>query len=144
MIAFRSCFHLLTFPIQSATQSGTFARDTELGFGAFWRRKKQVKHPLQSSLSFSLFCGCWQTQNRRKALIKSIASRSTPDVFSDRFSRPSAPMSEERNWKRIRERLPLQLPVRVRGRETPTFEWNEITRLDRKSTRLNSSHVALS
>ena len=38
-------------------------------------------------------------------------------------------MSEERNWKRIRERLPLQLPVRVRGRETPTFEWNEITRL---------------
>ena len=38
-------------------------------------------------------------------------------------------MSEERNWKRIRERLALQLPVRVRGRETPTFEWNEITRL---------------
>lgn len=38
-------------------------------------------------------------------------------------------MSEERNWKRIRERLPLHLPVRVRGRETPTFEWNEITRL---------------
>ena len=38
-------------------------------------------------------------------------------------------MSEERNWKRIRERLPLQLPVRVRGRETPTFEWTEITRL---------------
>jgi hypothetical protein len=38
-------------------------------------------------------------------------------------------MSEERNWKRIRERLPLHLPVRVRGRETPTYEWNEITRL---------------
>jgi len=38
-------------------------------------------------------------------------------------------MSEERNWKRIRERLPLQLPVRVRGRDTPTFEWTEITRL---------------
>jgi hypothetical protein len=38
-------------------------------------------------------------------------------------------MSEQRNWKRIRERLPLHLPVRVRGRETPTFEWNEITRL---------------
>ena len=38
-------------------------------------------------------------------------------------------MSEERNWKRIRERLALHLPVRVRGRETPTFEWNEITRL---------------
>lgn len=38
-------------------------------------------------------------------------------------------MSEERNWKRIRERLPLHLPVRVRGRETPTFEWSEITRL---------------
>lgn len=38
-------------------------------------------------------------------------------------------MSEQRNWKRIRERLPLQLPVRVQGRETPTFEWTEVTRL---------------
>ena len=38
-------------------------------------------------------------------------------------------MSEERNWKRIRERLALQLPVRVQGRETPTFEWTEVTRL---------------
>lgn len=38
-------------------------------------------------------------------------------------------MSEERNWKRIRERLALHLPVRVQGRETPTFEWTEITRL---------------
>ena len=39
-------------------------------------------------------------------------------------------MSEERNWKRIRERLALHLPVRVQGRETPDFEWNEITRLN--------------
>jgi len=38
-------------------------------------------------------------------------------------------MSEERNWKRIRERLALHLPVRVQGRETADFEWNEITRL---------------
>jgi len=38
-------------------------------------------------------------------------------------------MSEQRNWKRIRERLALSLPVRVRGRETPTFEWSEVTRL---------------
>src|SRR5215470_15857113 len=38
-------------------------------------------------------------------------------------------MSEERNWKRIRKRLALQLPVRVYGRETPDFEWTEITRL---------------
>lgn len=38
-------------------------------------------------------------------------------------------MSEQRNWKRIRERLPLSLPVRVRGRDTPTFEWSEVTRL---------------
>jgi len=38
-------------------------------------------------------------------------------------------MSDQRNWKRIRERLPLTLPVRVRGRETPTFEWSEVTRL---------------
>lgn len=38
-------------------------------------------------------------------------------------------MSEQRNWKRIRERLALRLPVRVQGRETPTFEWTEMTRL---------------
>ena len=38
-------------------------------------------------------------------------------------------MAEERNWKRIRERLPLQLPVRVHCRETPDFEWTEVTRL---------------
>ena len=38
-------------------------------------------------------------------------------------------MSEQRNWKRIRERLPLHLPVRIQGRETPTFEWTEMTRL---------------
>src|SRR5215216_5017161 len=38
-------------------------------------------------------------------------------------------MSELRNWKRIRERLALQLPVRVRCRETPDFEWTELTRL---------------
>ncbi len=38
-------------------------------------------------------------------------------------------MSEQRTWKRIRERLALQLPVRVRCRETPDFEWSEVTRL---------------
>ena len=38
-------------------------------------------------------------------------------------------MSEQRNYKRIRERLPLALQVRVRGRDTPTFEWTEVTRL---------------
>src|SRR5678809_374159 len=38
-------------------------------------------------------------------------------------------MSEQRDYKRIRERLPLTLPVRVRGRDTPTFEWTEMTRL---------------
>ena len=38
-------------------------------------------------------------------------------------------MAEERNWKRIRERLALQLPVRVHCRETPDFEWTEMTRL---------------
>ena len=38
-------------------------------------------------------------------------------------------MSEQRNWKRIRERLELRLPVRVRCRETADLEWNEITRL---------------
>jgi hypothetical protein len=39
-------------------------------------------------------------------------------------------MSEERNWKRIRERLALHLPVRVQGRDTPDFAWTEITRLN--------------
>ena len=38
-------------------------------------------------------------------------------------------MTQERNWKRIRERLALQLPVRVQGRETPDFAWTEMTRL---------------
>jgi hypothetical protein len=38
-------------------------------------------------------------------------------------------MSEQRNWKRIRERLPLHLPVRIQGRETPSFTWTEMTRL---------------
>jgi len=38
-------------------------------------------------------------------------------------------MSEQRIYKRIRERLQLTLPVRVRGRETPSFEWTEVTRL---------------
>jgi hypothetical protein len=38
-------------------------------------------------------------------------------------------MSEKRNWKRIRERLELKLPVRVHCRETVDFEWVEITRL---------------
>jgi hypothetical protein len=38
-------------------------------------------------------------------------------------------MGEERTWKRIRERLPLHLPVRVQGRETPDFAWTEMTRL---------------
>ncbi|MGI8733542.1 MAG: hypothetical protein ACR2LM_09615 [Pyrinomonadaceae bacterium] len=38
-------------------------------------------------------------------------------------------MENERPWKRIRERLELQLPVRVQCRETSDFEWVEITRL---------------
>jgi hypothetical protein len=38
-------------------------------------------------------------------------------------------MSEERNYKRIRERLALHLPVRVEGRETQDFAWTEMTRL---------------
>lgn len=37
-------------------------------------------------------------------------------------------MSNHAN-KRIRERLELRLPVRVHCRETPDFEWTEITRL---------------
>lgn len=37
--------------------------------------------------------------------------------------------SSQKNWKRIRDRLALQLPVRVHCRETPDFEWTEMTRL---------------
>src|ERR1044072_5436095 len=37
-------------------------------------------------------------------------------------------MSEQQ--KRIRERLELKLPVRVKCRETPDFEWMEVTRLN--------------
>jgi hypothetical protein len=37
--------------------------------------------------------------------------------------------SDQKNWKRIRDRLALQLPVRVHCRETPDFEWTEMTRL---------------
>ena len=39
-------------------------------------------------------------------------------------------MSEQRNWKRIRERLALHLPVRIQGRETLDFAWTEVTRLN--------------
>lgn len=38
-------------------------------------------------------------------------------------------MSEPRNWKRIRERLELKLPVRIHCKESPDFEWTEMTRL---------------
>jgi len=39
-------------------------------------------------------------------------------------------MAEDGNRKRVRERLELKLPVRVHCRETPDFEWVEITRLN--------------
>ena len=38
-------------------------------------------------------------------------------------------MSAPPKWKRIRERLELKLPVRVRCRETVDLEWSEVTRL---------------
>src|SRR6476661_1322702 len=38
-------------------------------------------------------------------------------------------MSEQRTWKRIRERLDLKLPVRVSCREAADLDWSEITRL---------------
>lgn len=37
--------------------------------------------------------------------------------------------SSQKNWKRIRDRLALQLPVRVHCRETADVEWTEMTRL---------------
>lgn len=38
-------------------------------------------------------------------------------------------MGEQGKSPRIRERLQLRIPVRVRCRETPDFEWTEVTRL---------------
>ena len=38
-------------------------------------------------------------------------------------------MVEQRNWKRIRERLSLNLPIQVHCRETNGFEWKEASRL---------------
>jgi hypothetical protein len=38
-------------------------------------------------------------------------------------------MSNQQKPKRIRERLQLRLPVRVHCKETPDFEWTEVTRL---------------
>ncbi|HKS09406.1 MAG TPA: hypothetical protein VJS13_07675 [Pyrinomonadaceae bacterium] len=38
-------------------------------------------------------------------------------------------MAENRELKRIRERLALQLPVRIHCREAADFEWTEMTRL---------------
>jgi PilZ domain len=38
-------------------------------------------------------------------------------------------MNEQLKTKRVRERLALKLPVRVHCRETPDFEWTEMTRL---------------
>ncbi|HEY5885109.1 MAG TPA: PilZ domain-containing protein [Pyrinomonadaceae bacterium] len=38
-------------------------------------------------------------------------------------------MPQQEKFKRIRERLELKLPVRVRCRETPEIEWTEVTRL---------------
>jgi len=38
-------------------------------------------------------------------------------------------MGEQRNWKRIRDRLSLKLPIQVVCRETNEFEWKETSRL---------------
>src|SRR3979409_175873 len=38
-------------------------------------------------------------------------------------------MTDQERIPRIRERLELRLPVRVHCRETPDFEWSEVTRL---------------
>ena len=42
---------------------------------------------------------------------------------------PDLLMSEQPKWKRIRPRLELKLPVRVRCRETADLDWSEVTRL---------------
>jgi hypothetical protein len=48
---------------------------------------------------------------------------------SERGLNPTRTAMTQYGNKRIRERLELRLPVRVHCRETPDFEWTEITRL---------------
>jgi hypothetical protein len=66
MIAFRSCFHLLAFPIQSATQFGPCEEIPSLSVAAFEAKKKRVKHPVQSARILAFFEVDLQTQNWRK------------------------------------------------------------------------------
>lgn len=68
----------------------------------------------------------------RQAAIKH-AQTLLPDKVYERktFSprRPKRKMKKDEKSKRIRERLDLQLPVRVKGQETRDSEWVEMTRL---------------
>ena len=93
----------------------------------------------------SLKSGILATGGSSKTLIKSMASPSILHLQSAGLYRPRATlgfqakkrsvstlnlhMSEQQKPKRVRERLELKLPVRVRCRETADFEWTEITRL---------------
>lgn len=63
--------------------------------------------------------------------IPPVEKRDRPWVFAGNPTRSSVQlkMRDQKNEKRIRERLELKLPVRVHCRETPDFEWVEITRL---------------
>ncbi|MGI8898876.1 MAG: PilZ domain-containing protein [Pyrinomonadaceae bacterium] len=63
--------------------------------------------------------------------IQPVGKRDLPWIFGGSPTRSSIPrkMSDKKPDKRIRERLELKLPVRVHCRETPDFEWVEITRL---------------
>ncbi len=87
-----------------------------------------------------LLSNCENRENLTKSRGLTNKGRATPrgllspnaSRFSERVRAPPGDilhMPQQGNFKRIRERLELKLPVRVRCRETPEFEWTEITRL---------------
>jgi hypothetical protein len=63
--------------------------------------------------------------------IPEAEKRDRSSVFAGDLTRSSVQrkMSDQKTERRIRERLELKLPVRVHCRETPDFEWVEMTRL---------------
>jgi hypothetical protein len=66
MIAFRSCFHLLAFPVQSATQSGAPPEEILTLVWRFSGEEKPGEPSAQSTRILAFFTCAWQTRNRRK------------------------------------------------------------------------------
>jgi hypothetical protein len=55
MIAFRTCFHLTAFPVQSATQSGPDEEILSLSLALFQGKEKRAKHHYQSARILAFF-----------------------------------------------------------------------------------------